>query len=368
MSNLFDSSPRQDVVWAEVAENIENPPSYIVRTRTILNGQNIAGMVIYKSPDLGRRIDAYKEGSLRMRFITAVESRTHTSSDFRLKVCLRDTLGPDSWYNPRKDAHLRKMREFMQRDHVSLGLSEIEGTVVAGIEMVDTLSEPWWQAGSVRTTRIFADVETQLPVLFENRRVNDTIDRYGRAEYEWHPQLTPEDFDPAIPDDFFVADLREPIEIIVERATIGLHNFAQITGRYPKELSFFALRPEVAAELERLKQTGTYSPEIEDSLNTVLYAGVLSRWRDHAPRDFKPHIFDVYESSVVPGDSGKILFRWRMYDKVGVLYGDLRFEITGTEPFEEIDRKRREEYYKRNEELRKTMGVDSLSGPNDPSQ
>jgi len=354
-SDVFDRSTTREVVWAEVAEKIENPPSYIARSYLTRDGQESPGFVRYCSPDLGRRIERYKDGSLYLRTIYITESRTHVFADFKTRVCLRDTIGPFPSFNPRKDAHLRRMREFMQRDHVDLGLSEIDGTTVSGIEYTDTLHSPWPE-GKVRTKRIFADVETQLPVLFENGKGTDD---YRRVEYEWQPDLTSGDFDPEIPDDFFVADLRDPIEDIVERATNGLHNFAQITGRYPEELNFRTLRQEVATELERLKQEGAYSPAVEDSLNTILYAGALSRWNDHAPRDFEPRIYRVYDSSVTPGDSEKILLRWRMRDKVGVIYGDLRFEVTGTEPFEEVDAKRWEDYQRRNKELQKKMNEDS---------
>lgn len=348
VSNLFDSSPRRDVVWAEVAEKIEDPPSYISRWQNFRDGKLVAGGARYRSPELGQRIELHKEGSLTYRSIYDLKSNTYTSTVFKTKVCLRDSIGPDSRYNPQKDAHLRKMRELMERVHVSLGISEVNGIVVSGIEWVDTLCIPG-RPTRVRITRIYADVETQLPVLFENRGVNDSISDYRRTEYQWYPQFKPDDFDPPIPDDFFVADLREPIKIIVERARDGLRNFAKITERYPKSTTFYTLRQEVAAELERLKTEGAHSPEIEDSLNTILYAGVLRRWKDHVPREIWSPRFGDYNPSVVPGDSDKILLRWKMFDKAGLIYGDLRVEITDSERFDEIDRKRWEEYLERND-------------------
>jgi len=370
LSSLFDSLPRRDVVWADVAKKIESPPSYIARSRTFHDGRVIGGFTRFNSPELGRRIDFMREKSAILRSIYAVQSKTHTVTQFEEKVCLRDSIGPDTPYDSQKDPHLRKMREFMQRDHESLGLSEIDGTVVSGIEIVYTGPEPW-RPGHVMRWRIYADVETQLPVLFESESANDSLTRYGRVEYEWNPQFAPEDFDPPVPGDFFVADLRVPIDTLVGRARNGLRNFADITGRYPENLGFSTLRREVAAELDKLNQAGTYSSEIEDSLNTILHAGVLRHWGDHAPRELWSPPYGDYDSSVVPGDSERILMRWKMFDKAGLLYGDLRYEITDSEPYDEIDRKQWEEYLEKNktlsEELRKKLGVDSLAGSNAPS-
>jgi hypothetical protein len=357
VSNPFDSLPPRDVVWAEVAEKIENPPSYIARWQIFRDGKLVAEGARYRSPELGQRIEGYREGSPTLRSIYDLKSNTRTYTDFRTRVSLRDSIGPDSRYNPQKDAHLRKMREFMERDHVSLGISEINGIVVSGIECVDTLSIPG-RPTRVRIRRIYADVETQLPVLFENRSVNDTTGDYRRGEYQWYPQFKPDDFDPPIPDDFFVTDLREPIEIIVERARNGLQNFAKIAGRYPENTGFRTLRQEVAAELERLKKENAYSPEIEDSLNTILHVGVLRRWKDHVPRERWSPSYGDYDPSVVPGDSDKILLRWKMFDKAGLIYGDLRFEITDSEPFDEIDRKRWEEYLEKSGSPQESMNED----------
>ena len=377
VSSLFDSTPRRDVVWAEVAKNIEvaesieNPPGYIYRAKTVKNGRVIANMVRYKSPELGLRMETYKNGEPFWWFIYSLKSNTYTMIDFQQKVFLLDSIGPDSWYKFGKDAHLRKMREFMQRDHISLGFSEINGRTVSGIEMLVT-NPPERGERRERRWRIFADIETQLPVSFENLAVSDSVDDYRRTDYEWNPEFNPEDFDPPPPDGFLVADLRAPIEDLVASATAGFRNFAKITGRYPKSPSFYNLRREVAAELESLKQAGVYTPGIEDSLNTILDAGALARWRDHAPRELWSPRYGDYDPSVVPGDSENILMRWKMFDKAGLIYGDLRYEVVDSAPYDEIDRKRWEEYMKRNEELnkelQKKLGVDSLAGPNDPSQ
>jgi len=364
-SNVLDRSKSRDVVWAEVAKRIENPPSYIARSQTIKNGRVGGGFVRYNSPDLGRRVDMYRDGAPVHWTVYNIANNSRTTVDFKARTFLRDTLGADSYYDPAKDAHLRRMLEFMERDHIELGISEIEGRRVSGIEWVDTLHFPWPE-GKVRVKRIYVDIETQLPVLFENGKGTDD---YRRVEYDWHPQFKPEDFDPEIPDGFFVADVRAPMEDLVGRAKTGLRNFAEITGRYPEELSFYKLREDLASVAEELQNTGTFSPEIEDSLNTILHAAALLRWSDHEPRDFEPRIFDVYDKSVKPGDSESILYRWRIHDKVGVLYGDLRFETTGTEPFAEIDAKRWEEYMKRNEEAAKKMEEERRRiGSKSPSQ
>lgn len=336
ISSLFDSSPRRDIVWADVFERIENPPNYISKSQIFHDGQFVHESVIYYSHDLGFRRDIYKKGALTSRKIFNFEKRTTSSLYYPGRVCRRDSLGSQSTEQIRKTRVLNRIDRLKERKHVSLGLSEIDGITVSGIEIVDTLrGESGTKVGKIR---IYVDVDTQWPALIEYEGV--TVGRMTRSEYQWQPQLTRGDFEPDIPADFFVADLDLPIELHVERAITGLRNFSRITGRYPEDLDIDSLRREVAAERDKLEQAGSYSPDIADSMNTVLNANILCRWQDDFPKRYEPGEFKYYDSSVTPSDTRKVLYRWRIGDKVGVIYGDLRYGTADAEQFEEFDKGR----------------------------
>jgi hypothetical protein len=360
VSNLFDSSPRRDVVWAEVFEKIENPPSYIANSTTIHDGQIKHEAVMYYSPEFGWRRDTYRSNALDYQSIANLQVNRCYDIKFTSRTCVTYQLSQYRRESLRKNWALGRVERLKKRDHVSLGLGEMEGVVVAGIAIVDTVSRKG--STTVATTRIYVDVSTQWPVVMEGEGVTANPDgsthhRLTRSTYQWQPQLTQEDFAPNISDDFFVADLSMPIEQIIEGATAGLRNFARITGRYPANLDFGTLRLEIAAELEEQKRKEAYAPEIADSLNAVMRAGVLARWKDRVARYYRAGEFPYYDSSVSPADSEKVLYRWRMDDKVGIIYGDLRFGTGDASQFAEFDTER----YKLEDEQRR-------NGANDPSQ
>jgi hypothetical protein len=315
---------------------------------------------MYRSPDLGFRNDIYKQDVLHSQSIFSFKSKTAYHVYLNDKVCIRDSLGSEAVVLLQQNTVLSTVQRLRGREHISLGISEIEGTVVTGIEIVDTvLSDRGTTIGNIR---VYVDVDTQWPVLIEGegvitKREGVTNHRLTRTRYQWQPQLTPEDFTPDIPEDFFVADTNEPIDHIIERAIRGLRNFALMTGRYPEHPDFGTLRRDVATELEKLEQTGAYSPEIADSLDVVLYAGVLFNWHDGVRRYNEAGEFKYYDSSVTPSDTGKVLYRWRMDDKIGIIYGDLRFGTGDASEFAEFDRER----YKLDDQERRI-------GPFDPSQ
>lgn len=333
--HLFDSSTHRDVVWAEVFEKIENPPTYIAKNQSVHDGRLVQETVMRYSPEFGYRRDTFKSGALTSQSFYCLPVNRKYDLNFTDKICLTRELSPRSLEYIRERSLLGMIARFKARDYVPLGTSKIEDTVVSGIEITDTLQGK--NGARISIMRIYVDPATNLPILFE--RDGGITRRQGRTTYQWRPKLTSEDFAPAIPDNFFVADLAQPIEQIIASAIRGLRTFTRIAGRYPEDIYFPRLRQEVAGEMKRLEQAGAYSPDISDSLNTVLNAGTLAAWKDRVPHFYSAGEFPHYDSSVAPGDADKVLYRWRMDDTIGIIYGDLRFGTGTAGQFEELDKK-----------------------------
>ena len=205
---------------------------------------------------------------------------------------------------------------------------------LSGIEITDTRLHDGEK--KVSRIRIYVETATDLPRLVEYEGV--TARRLSRIKYNWRPEFSDAYFDPAVPEGFFAADVDRPIEELVERATDGLRRFAGVAGRYPEELRFVDLRVAIDSERSSLAREGRLSAGILDDLESVLHAGVLREWRDGVSRSFRAGEITTYDPAVKPGDAGEVLFRWRMDDRIGVIYGDLSFGYADRSRFASQDR------------------------------
>lgn len=346
-------SASPEIVWDEVFEIIENPPGYVMRSQALRDGRVTLGRDIYYSPEHGTRTDVFRHDTLSSRYIFSVETSRTFSTNFRdrfhysrsvLLKFVKSMMG----YDP-----LLMIEKHMKKPRKSIGTSEIDGVVVHGVEIdIYNRAHPDKQIGKVR---IYADADTEWPLRMEVEGKDSG--RIYRMDFRWHPEFTPAMFTPDVPDDFFVADMDDPIEEIIERARVGLRQFALITGRYPGNLWFRPLRRELESELERLKRANRVSAGTADSLESVLYAGVLANWRDLTYREQEYGEQARYDSTVTSADSEKALFRWRIDDKIGVIYGDLRFGYADAAQFAEADSVRE---YLLLERVRRFYEADSL--------
>jgi hypothetical protein len=337
LSTLFDSSPRQDVVWASVFKQVEDAKGYFARGTLTEEGRDL-DVVIYDSPIYGYRQDLYSGDSLVAQVLVDFTEERMYSLQFDDKTFTRIRI-PPNWEERLRERNPQLLvRRMMGREHEPLGHREIDGIMTSGIEVVDTVATGVWRRE--QKTRVFVEIGEQWPVLIEyeiSASERKPAYRFILFDFQWQPDLSPSDFTVDVPDDFIVIGVGSRYRSDAESAMEGLRNFAAIAGRFPESLDIGPLRTEVSSEIENLKRVGLHSQAIADSMDTVVNAGLFYAWAGRT-RGYDETVY--HGKTVSPADSGKVLLRWRLVDYYAVIFSELRYQIVDSTTLAELEERK----------------------------
>jgi hypothetical protein len=243
------------------------------------------------------------------------------------KVYLRKILLSEDIFDPTitQDPYTF-LKEFMSFEHTKLGLKRINGIVAEGIEVDDP--QLCLNQFESLTGRLWVDVKTNLPVLFEidgSANVGEMRQRAVFDRFEWNVPLEPDLFEPDIPEDYVLL-----AEIKIDNksdamAIEGLRNFARYTGgQYPSSMVLTIAWKEIlhawqaSVNWERRPLTEKERQQNQSIHSTCLFYAKLDK-QDKDPA--------YYGNKVTASDTDAVLMRWKVSDdKYRVIYGDLTSE------------------------------------------
>ena len=249
------------------------------------------------------------------------------------------------------------VKQIMGCNYTELGRSKIDGIEVQGFETTD----PKLMAGIAQQVKLtlWVDAATWLPVRQEmDIQVNEQMQMHGIVyDYQWNIQASPDAFKPVIPEDFtaFPAGGMKMPEMNEEAAIEGLRMFAELTGKYPKNLNLLTLMQELSQELvgklkdsqspasEQLRQAfkqgqseDEKAKKLVDMMKPVQSIGMFYMT---LVQDKKEPVY--YGESVSPGEVGSVLLRWKISDsQYRVIFGDLTAADVTAEQLPELEKPR----------------------------
>jgi hypothetical protein len=345
---LFNIAPNGDnVLWAEVPDNVREAGAFSYRVRMELSGlihhnEGKYEAMIRISPEHGVRIDSYRDGRNYARlYLSRAEQRTVLvvpKEKVRLGMTLTDALFEKI---ARESSYPEKMVEkFAEYYDTELGWSTIDGIEVEGIECHDPgLVEgvlkgvAGWAVGDV-VGRLWADTEHNLPVKLEAEVYSNDggkmVDMVA-YDYQWDVEIDASEFVLEMTD-----DLAEAFVVITadENSTVkGLRFFAEYAGgKYPTDLSEITIGRELREALTAKFGGGQVWPDEQKlfflQMAIRFYSGLLVEGRDPA----------YYGETVTAEYPDAVLMRWRQDDGLyKVIFGDLAIEEVTADQLAELE-------------------------------
>jgi len=242
-----------------------------------------------------------------------------------------------------------RIKQIMSSEYKQLGRSVIDGVEVEGFQASDS---PLF-GGSGSKVTLWVDAEKWLPVRMEiDLKIDENMQATGVIYgYRWDIAVQREDFQPVIPEDF-TALTQKPIQVPSgdeQGAIEGLKFFAEILGKYPKDLNMIALMKEFSAmeHSQNLTEAGLKLKEemesldkeknIEKTMNMILPVQSLSMFYMRLVQDKKEPVY--YGESVGPNDGDKVLLRWKVSDsQYRVIFGNLTTADVTAEKLAELEK------------------------------
>ena len=240
------------------------------------------------------------------------------------------------------------IKQILSCEHTSLGQSVIDGITVEGFQTTDHAYGGGFFGQANRKkepkkvdVKLWVDVNTFLPVRLEQ----DIITKNGKRIYDvshdfrWNVIVTPEDFEPNIPEDY-----RAPVGDIIlrpfneENAIKGFRLWADLVGDYPVSLEMGAFReegkrrivsdPNSYKELSDDERTRKTNESLSIAAPAFFYKTLVKENRDPA----------YYGEAVGPDDTNKVLLRWKQEDgKYRVIFGDLHADTVKADVMIELE-------------------------------
>jgi hypothetical protein len=201
------------VAWADVVKKIDQVNDYIYRQRQIgSSGPKQTGFEFkdnwetlwYYSSEFGSRWDMYRRDELISQFYVLLKSQQYISINSSEKTFSyrAEQLPQTMLIDPR--CHIRQI---MAKPHVKLGRKIIDGVMAEGIEALgQKVSGPRLDDA---VSRLWVDVETELPIRLEAEGKIHNSDTYARLiqdQFQWNIDLSEADFTPDISADFTQED------------------------------------------------------------------------------------------------------------------------------------------------------------------
>jgi hypothetical protein len=238
----------------------------------------------------------------------------------------------------------------MNCNYTSLGRSAIDGVQVEGFETTD----PAYMAGIMGQVdvKLWVDAKTQLPVRSEMDMQTDQLKmHYIMHDFRWDVSVDPREFDPLSSGEYKPI-LGGPMKLpaVTEESAIhGLKLFADLTGRYPDELTMMGVMSQMAgltigdtpaAKQLRDEIKGLTPEEMGRKLADMMtplqvpagfYATLVGGKKDPA-----------YYGKVVtpqPQDARQVLMRWKVSDdEYRVIFGSLHVETVKADVLAELEK------------------------------
>ena len=343
--NVIPMWPRQGVAWAQLVEKVQQARSCIHRMQMTVTreGQPDANVefVMYRSSEFGIRRDAYAKGELIAQLYLPWETDR----------CVEILPGQKKYVKARFDeTQLAEIRErndprelikmLMEYEHADIGAQTIEGKQCEGIEVADpNFGTMLFGRGK---GRLWADIETQLPVRieFEGTSASGAIHtRLVMDEFAWDPPLAAADFEPNIPDDYTVmaeVDLSANEETVIR----GLRTFARLTdGKYPSGLDLMTSMREVqfAFMAERRKRGVSVEQEpTKEEMDGILAIQAVCMFYGNLKGEGKDAAW--YGDKVTAEFPHAVLMRWKAGDDAyRVVFGDLSVREAAAEELADLE-------------------------------
>lgn len=319
-----------NVAWADVIKNIEQVQTFTCRLKIEAKGMGIFGLpqkatsIIHNSSYFGRRVDTYIDKKEFTREFWLPEKNAIIVMVPKAKVYLRKILLSEDIFDPTitQDPYTF-LKEFMSFEYIKLGRKRINGIVAEGIEVGDP--QLCLNTFEKLTARLWVDVKSNLPVLFEIDGLNNVGKMRQTAvfdRFEWDVPLEPDLFDPDIPEDYvLLAEIKidnksEPMAIE------GLRNFAKYTGgQYPSSMVLAIAYKEIlhawqaSVNWEQRPLTEEERQQNQSILSTCLFYAKLDK-QDKDPA--------YYGNNVTASDTDAVLMRWKVSDdEYRVIFGNL---------------------------------------------
>ena len=202
------------VVWAEVVRKVEASRGNIVRCGESFQSNETDYTMKYFSPTHSRS-DHYEAGHITESYYDDVDTNTMTYFNHIHKHYMSRTFNKnkneffleqhDQWINPRY-----LVQRILSGEHRNLGQKTIEGILCEGIETTDPAALGPLPGPINRLEvemRLWVNVETRYPVLFENKMSGEAEGKSMESEwvmdqFQWDVELDPSFLEPNIPPDY----------------------------------------------------------------------------------------------------------------------------------------------------------------------
>ena len=241
------------------------------------------------------------------------------------------------------------IKQILNCSHKSLGQSVINGITVERFQTTDLVYGGGFFGEAARTedpqnvdVKLWVDLKTFLPVRLEEDIVKKDGTQLHEVSYDfrWNVIINPDDFVPEIPEDY-----RAPAgDIIIqptneENAIKGLKLFADAVGKYPENLDYKAFKKEYKRlfhpdpnsydDLSDEERTQKTNEGLSHAAPAFLYRKLIGENREPA----------YYGETVKPGDSSKVLLRWKLDDgQYRVIFGDLSVKTVTAKELAELEK------------------------------
>ncbi len=333
------------VAWADVVKNIEQIQTFTCRLKIDAKGMEIFGMpqkttsIIHNSSYFGRRVDTYIDKKEVTREFWLPEKNEIIVMVPEAKVYLRKILLSEDIFDPTITQNpYTFLKEFMSFEHTKLGRKRINGIVAEGIEVDDP--QLCLNQFESLTGRLWVDVKTNLPVLFEidgSANVREIRQTAVFDRFEWDVPLEPELFEPDISDDYvLLAEIK--IDNRSEAMAIeGLRNFARYTdGQYPSSMVLTIAWKEILhAWQASINWERRPLIEKERQQNQSIHSTCLF----YAKLDKQDKDTAYYGNNVTAGDADAVLMRWKVSnDEYRVIFGNLTAKNISAEQLAAIEK------------------------------
>jgi len=235
----------------------------------------------------------------------------------------------------------------------SMGRSIVDGVEVEEFRTTDPNYVSQKKPSQV-DVRIWVDVKTRLPVRTEEHITKGkTTWDFTTNDYQWDIPVDAADFKPVIPDDYTQAE-RDPFyefakmkDITEENVIEGLKLYADLSGHYPKSVTWF---PEVQYQWSEFEKSQTPAAlRLKEEIKGLTEEEKANRLRDalmpmHCINGFYYELRrqkkdrSYYGETVTPKDADKVLMRWKVSDnEYRVIFGDLHAETVSPEKLAKLE-------------------------------
>jgi hypothetical protein len=242
------------------------------------------------------------------------------------------------------------IKQILSCEHNSIGQSVIDGITVEGFQTSDLAYKGGFLGASDLIVgglekvdiKLWVDADTFLPIRFEEDVVTNNGTHFHEVSYDfqWDVIINDNDFEPNISDDYTspTGDFIIPV-INEENAIKGLRIFANYAGNYPVILDLDILNKEANKYLE--PDSVSYE-ELSESEKTKQNSELFTMrtsvafYNDLVDESKEPA---YYGETVEPGDSSKVLLRWKLDDgQYRVIFGDLSAKTVTAEELAELEK------------------------------